>query len=607
MTHFLTLALLLAQGPVPERALGPDQYTRWALADLTGLAQKAKAAELLGALDVARDLNPANFRYFAVLPNLPEADYVRLRRLLAWQVHQMSGTQSAVSLPEEVPGTQKLLLRIRLSDYNWNAPAWHAVANREPYYREPLIGTAVAALTRELIGEVPDVRTFHVYALVRADWFIRETLETLRSPSYYDLLYAEFRFPAGGKVGVEGVKAQTATTVVEQDELIPWPGGPYHDPTTGKVVPYLNPQTRRYENDWPKGSFPVKTGRKLKVEIPAAPVVVNVKEQLAIDFPKDKGDWNKAWGLDLLEDYFKQSKKRVKHGAVALGMGDDPKRGSFVARSNRLLTFAPSPNCVGGASLESFDVIDPVGKRDYVKEAPNLARGQIVFDAQELLVSMPNGAQAALLVAAEGKRVEFADPGVAIDTTDIVNQQAKFAGIRRRLDARVRTPGSCIVCHTATYGIIQPGRLIDDFYNSDLKNPLYIRDPILRKDFQSFYLGWQEKIEGLQLPMKLLVKQATVWPGAKPWTGLEVSDATFDARVEYDKSLALPQVLNEQGLTAEQFVQIVKVSINNPWLPLLLRGEVVPRRQYEVNVVPDLAKLAALTGAIPSFKEEKRP
>ncbi len=581
MNQLFTLALLFAQGG-PAPALSPDAVCRLALADLANLS-------------AAEQLHAKNYRYLS-FHAVPAEDLVRWRRLLAFWVHTMSGSQSAVSLPVEVRGSLGRLVRLDITDYTWSQAAWRAVAQRDPYFREPLIGSAVAKLLRDAIGEPSDVRTFHVFAVVRADHFFRETCETQRSPSYYDLLYAEFRFPTGGATTADKVPIEVATKTVQQRETVPWPGGKF-------------PEVGKPESAWtyyPPGAFPVYTGKVIEVAAPGGKAVAAVFDQKAVDFPKDKADWDKAWGLDKQNDFIKASKKRVFNGAVVLGMGDGAEHSSFVARNNRFLSFAPSPVCVAGAALESYDTDDPTGEQDYVTQAPNLARGLIKFKAQELLVSMPNGAQAALLTAGDqGKRAEFADPGVAIDTTDIVTAQAKFAGISRKLDARVRTPGSCVVCHAPAGGVISPGRLIEDLYG-DFRNPLYIKDPVLRNDFRSVFVGWHDKVDVLRTPLRILIKNSTAWvPPAKVWTGLEVSNAVFDGRVWYDRPVDLAQVLRETGLTLEQYTAIAKYGSEQAWIPLLLNGKAVPRRTYEINVYPELAKLAALTGAVPTLAPDK--
>jgi hypothetical protein len=566
----------------PPPTLGPNDIAKMVMDDL--LVESKRFADVplqLAGLDFRR------YRYFS-FHAVPKDKLEMWRRLFNVILHQMSGQSNAIVLSQEVAGSGGLLVRIDIDDYDWNAAAWRTVAAREPYFREPLINAAVAAIIRDLIGETSDVRNFHVFGVVRADWFIREAIETSRSPSYYDLLYAIHRFPVGGKVAVEKVPALTATKKIKQKESVPWKGGVW--PEDGKF--------------YPAGAFPVYTGREIEIEVPAQSIVVAQADQKAIDIPKDKADWDKLWGNDKLEDFLKQSGKRVKHGAIAMGMGDDPKLGSYVARNNRLLTFAPSLSCVGGASLESYDVIDPVGERDYVQNAPNLARGKIVFDAQELLISMPNGFQACQLNAND-KRVDVADPQVAID--EQIEAKAKYLGLQRKIDARVRSPGSCFICHGSVYGVIDAGRLVRDMFGGNLRNPLIIPNNRLDRDFKGFYLDWEDKILGMQTPYKIALKKASAWKApAKEWVGLDFSNATFDARVWYDRPLDLAQVLLENGLTPKQYEAIVEASKKSVWIPAVLTGMAIPRRAYEVDVAPEIAKLAALTGAVPLIKVEKK-
>lgn len=559
---------------------GPDATTRVVVQDLAKVA-----------------IFDRPFVRYLSLATVPDAELERWVRLKGFWVNSMS-TERAVTNPEPIiEGERALerllkadrssrLLRIDIRDYGWNAVAWRAVAVREPFHREPWINSAVAKIARDFIGEVQDVKSNHVIVVVRGDWFFRETAETDRSTSYYDLLYARKRFPAGSVAKTENVPLETATQTVKKKvrKLVdtPWEGGPYHDPKTGQLVPYKNPKTGQLERDWPKGEFVYKKEIEVEIdEVVALPEKINVavpKNDAAIDFPKDKDEWNRAWNLDNLGkgDALRNTKFQTANGAIAFGMNDDPKNGSFVARSNRLLTFQP---CETGVSLESFDVLDATGDRDFVRNAPNIAKGKITFDAQELLVNLPNGGQAAMLVAG-GKRVEVADNKVAIDNDPS--------------DRRVRTPGSCIVCHAVSYGVIPPINMVDRFFGPKTKNPLVFNNKDLERDFRGFFLNWERKIEPVyQTPYKIMIEQSTAFGDKKAWTGLEVSKAVTDMRHWYDKSLALEQVCIETGMTKEEF-GLVTAQSTDPWVALLKRGEVVPRRAWDVDVFPDVMKLWAV-------------
>lgn len=521
----LILALLLAQMPTVS---GPDAVARLVIDDLSHVSGVDRP-----------------YTRYLDFSAVPDADLKQWRRLLnVWQ-NTLSTSQSTYLGRTAKSG----LVRIDLRDFRWNAAAWRAVADREPFFREPWINSAVAKIIRTEIGEVANVKTFHIYAVVRADWFFRETAETDRSTSYYDLLYADRRFSAGGAAGPA------------EKRLLTWKGGIW--PGDGK----------HYE----AGAFEYYDATPAQL--------ADVK---FVDFPKNKVEWNKAWGLDKIEDFLKDSKLKTSQGAVAIGMLDDPKRGSFVARQNRLLTFQP---CATGVSLESYDVLEGTGERDFVQNAPNLSRGKIKFDAQELLISLPNGLQAAFLVAGDaGARVEFADPKVAIDSDP--------------LDRRVRTPGSCYVCHAVSNGVIPPINMVKEFFAPG-KVDVYFKDRELLRDFNGFFLDeWELKIEPVyQTPYKLAVAKASKWEAEKPWTGIDLSKAVMNGRAWYDRPLDLKQCCIEMGVTELEFKGLAAES-PLAWPALVVRGEKIPRKVWDQDVFKELGKQYAVDRLRP-FKPEK--
>jgi hypothetical protein len=280
---------------------------------------------------------------------VPAARRAEFRRVLAWWLQNLSW-DPAVSLPREVPNSGGQLLWIDLRWYRWNGPAWAAVAEREPYTRQPFVADGVANELRGLVGykvRQPDRDRgdVPVVAVVRADWLFRETIDLDRSPSYLDLLFARQRYPGWDW----------------------WPGG--KDKADG----------RDYAAGWYTES---KTP--------------------FVDFPKDEADWNKAFGVDLVRRFGKDAKLDLDFGAIVAGGADEPGTGSIVALQNRLLVTVPTPINV---AMQSYDVLETSGKRDYSET--------LVFDfesdAHEYLAYLPNGGQAAFLTNKEKKRITLGD------------------------------------------------------------------------------------------------------------------------------------------------------------------------------------------------------
>jgi len=99
---------------------------------------------------------------------------------------------------------------------------------------------------------------------------------------------------------------------------------------------------------------------------------------------------------------------------------------SIVTKNNRTLT--RSPTFTNGYIWRSRDSLRSVDARDYVINILNET-----FDATEDIGTLPNGLQAYFLANADGSRLDFANPDIAIDNSSI--------------DRLVRTGRSCIVCH----------------------------------------------------------------------------------------------------------------------------------------------------------------
>lgn len=124
------------------------------------------------------------------------------RRVMRWWANNLS-TEQAVAYPVIVPESRGLLWMVDLRNYRWNERAWEAVAARDPYCVEPFVSYEASYLLRSRVGVKAKKNkdgTTPVVAMVRADWLFRDSIETGRpSPSttYYDLLFAEQRYPEG--------------------------------------------------------------------------------------------------------------------------------------------------------------------------------------------------------------------------------------------------------------------------------------------------------------------------------------------------------------------------------------------------------------------------
>lgn len=378
---------------------------------------------------------------------VPRAKVADGQRVVRWWLNQLS-TAEDMAAPEDVPGTGGILWAIDLRDYNWTPEAWHAVASREPYFRSPWLDGLLVARAAKLVGETSEPGkdgTAHAIAVVRADWLFRETVESARSPSYYDLLFAKRRF--------------------------------------AKPAPAPTPERKRVEKYVPG------VGTVVEYEDAPAPTSAEAK---ANDFPATEADWNEFFGIKDAVAFIQRTKIDPRRGAIVAGSKDDPARGSIVARNNRVVQVLRSP---WGVALKTFDAKTSSGDTDYIEKAPEVAVGKIKADAGELLASLPNGGQAGLLIDGAGKRIEFA-------TGEFTHPQGPD---KRTPD--VRTMMGCVICHAPDGGFIPPRDTFRELLEAGVD--LKIKDRVVRNRTRAFFLGWSDEIAGYQRPYQRLVERAT--------------------------------------------------------------------------------------------------
>lgn len=480
------------------------------------------------------------------------ANKLRARKQAArWWLHQLS-TGPAYVAPVEVPGSEGTLWRLDIRDYGWNAAARRAVSLREPYTREPHVDHGQAALLRNFIGEKraevverlvsaggrEEAVTSPVVGVVRADWVFRDTLETDRSPSYYDLLYARKRFPGDHYVTEE---------YVEKGEREWWPGGT--DPSDG----------RHYAAGWYRRR--VRKTRRVLVR------------GGRVDFPKTEDEFNDFWGAKAAQDFFKRQKIDVTRGVVVPGSRDDPVRGSVVARNNRVLTFVDTPF---GVWMKSFDVRRTSRAEDFIERPGEVVLGKIRQQATELLASTPPGGQTAFLADGQGKRTEIAD--------------GRFTHPRSP-DTRtpdVRTAMSCVVCHAPDGGVIEPRNLFKDFLKSGVD--LNVKDRALRNQIRAFFLEWEHRLKGWRGPYLRLIERATSDPasGLAPLTPAALVAEFLAFRDWYDDPVTPEQAAHELGVPTEELKRYA-ASVKSGRAGALAQGMDTPREVWERDLYLRLA------------------
>ncbi len=398
--------------------------------------------------------------------------------------------ESYPSKPIPLDNTDGILYMIDLRNYGWSPSAFTTVARREPYFREYPFGpvsTRLSKLAHEEIHIIRDPDAPHADFIVRADWFFRETFESDRSPSYYDLLYARFRFKVAEKDG--------------------------HRLT----------------------SF--------------------------VDFPKNEAEFEKLYAVDKFREHLAEFKIDTRHGAVVEGM---EKGVSFVARQNRLIERVITSM---GSYYKTYDVKETTGKRDFAETLHK----NFEFDAGEILTDLPAGGMAALLVDAKGNIVQIADNRFATDNGDM------------KYDARVRTPGSCFICHESKY--IKPTNLIEQILDKRIKINFKKKDDEIAA--KGFFLDWVDKLEYEQTRFeKFLAKTSGLKAGVN-------AAALKEWRDEYDAPVDLATAARESYLSIEQFKKVVESS-TKVRIHMLVRGEKIPRKTWEVDGYKEVMLLKAV-------------
>lgn len=487
-------------------------------------------------------------------------------KLLNVWVHQLSFEQQ-ISPLKEVPGSRGRLWWGDLRNYGWCRAAMQAVAEREPYSQEPWINHEHAEFLRRAAGTRNSAAAlkkgiFHAQQIVRGDWFLRETMESDLSPSYYDLLFSRFRFPHGQRL-----KHITREETIPEDytESEYWPGGV--DPKNGK---YYEP-----------GTYKVK-----KTRLKTVTRTLDVEDDTFVDFPKNVAEWDRAFGVDKINQFARAQQIDLDFGGIVEGGADNPKEGSIVAGHNRLIVTKEGPL---GAAMRTFDVFETTGDRDYSEKLifknGHFVKGDgadAVFDAGELIYYLPNGGFAGFLINGQGDRAEIAATKAANATHD------------KRNNPGVRNVGDCFMCHAPHDGYIMPPNFLKDFL--DVGGDLRFQDPERLNRVKGFFFRWQGRVKGYRARFKDLVDETTADPpepgkDRQPgWTGAKFAEELQEFRNWWDAPLSKEDVLAEIGIPEKEYRILARMS--GDYRPqAVLKGKLIPRRTWQIDIYPKLQLL----------------
>jgi hypothetical protein len=490
-----------APGVPPVQVLNPDVHIRLA-AQFVATAEdfKSPTGEIIPGHHA---FGTADLPYvrFVSFWDATDDDLDLCVRLIDWWLHQMTFVQAVKPL-REVPGSEGRLFWLDMRHKGWNAIAWQAVAEREFYLVEPGIDHQQAEYLRQKVcapvsaaakegrriaapgGQTKVQLILPAEAIVSGRQLLRDTFETDRVDSYYDLLFARQRF--GDREW--------------------WPGGPWN----GK--------------DYSPGWYRKKDSGFVHK-----------------NFPRDVNDWDKAFGIDVIRDFGRSSKVDLDFGGVVEGGQDNPRSGSAVSLHNRLVVTFQGP--FGGAS-RTFDVLETSGVRDYSESlifaGQKFIKGEgakAVFDAGELLYYLPNGGQAGLLINAQGKRIEAAANNVALDGAD-TGMDKRVRNMGSCLECHAPAGGYILPRDLVSEGMQQG-------ISYKFKNPEQL-DRLL--GFVKIYKKRVEGYQGPYLDLLAELTKGRGEDKAPGWNGAQVGKQVEHLRRSYDLPLDLDAAAREMGM-----------------------------------------------------------
>ncbi len=524
-------------------------------------------------IDLASRVAPEDAPYVMYLSifTVQAAERPSFRRKFRGILNHWSGSRSLVQ-EFDVPESKGTLFRIDIRQaLCWTRVGWYVVANRDYLFREPLLPHRETQFARLVTGREQDPKTLAAGFVVNAYQLFRDGIESNRSSTYYDLLYASERHPDpdGGKIEFATLPREPIKPVAK-----PWEGGVW--PPDGKQYPagsftYVHLED---QDEYDKKLAAFKAGITKADVLPKRPISIKDAGKGIANFP-DKGvDFERRWGAEIDAKTIKTLLIDPRIGGIAAGTDGDAKNGSYVALNDRAIRIIPT---IFGWSARTFDVFENSGEKDHLERFREIALGDAKADAGEILASLPNGAQAALLVNGEDKRVEIANSAAAQIRSDKIDPRYRD----------VRTHMGCIGCHAPNGGFIAFTEQYKDSIEKGIKSK--ILDGYEAARIRDFYFSWEKSIKRWRDPYENFIESATRTEKDKPWTGAQFWEQVKRSRDGYDSPVTIETVAFEFGMPVETMrLKIlgktekdspIDIRLNN-----LAIGKSMPRRTYEVDV-----------------------
>jgi hypothetical protein len=511
------------------------------------------------------------------------ADKLASYRVLLTVLLNTVSQADAIGRPAIVPDTGDRLLRVRLVQFRWTREAFSAVARRDPYFREPEVPHRETEFGRQVIGVAQDPKTFAAEFIVEATFLMRSILQPDGfSPTYYDLLYARQRFGDG------------AGPLAAGEPLLPPDPGP--EPAKPKERPWKGGIWHADGKDYAPGQFtyvPFEENQAYVKALAAWQVLRAAREQAAAvvprasapggvkkDFPANLKDWQAFWGVEDVDKFDKDRGFASFRAEVALGTRNARNgKGSYVAFNDRVVVVTRVPT---GFYLETHDAVKNTKDRDFLENPLGIVRKQVKSDGGELLVHLPNGFQAALLVNGVGDRVDAADSRIARNTAD-------------NKDVTVRTQIGCIQCHSLEGGYISPvTRKVRESIEAGLKLNIRNEDEAIKA--RAVLLGWEREEQEIRFKMARAIQDATTYTVGvreKWWSAAEMVAVMMDFRDWYDQPVTMAEAVAYFGLSGVQLFPALTLSPTSG-LNLIAVGGDMPRAAWDDKGVRDLQLLLAL-------------
>jgi hypothetical protein len=504
---------------------------------------------------------------------LPRENLDRQKTAASFWLNNLHFATSAIRF-RDVPRSNGLLQWVDIREPGWSRAALTAVSRRDLMFREPAVDNRIAEFLRRSIGVAQDPKTLAVEAVVWGPQLLRDSFESQRSPTYYDLLFSAQRFVPTGTALDPPVEVDTGEVKWRTEKrTVDHPGGEYRYPDdSGQVV------------QAPKGQYEVELRFKVPVRKLVMPRPNATSGFKFVDFPQTLEDWEDAFRIKGGKARAVALGKavRVFQGAIVAGYSDDPVNGSVVARKNRAVRIEQGEF---GPVMETYDAIKGTGTKNYIEQAPRLARGEeLDADAFEVLAGLPAGGQATGLFNGQRKRIEVADGGIA-KAPEAANKAHKHVNF-----PNVRTGADCMRCHCLAYGVIPPRDLVKDVF--DVGVDLKLKNPADAVQFAGVFGKIDRRLAGYQGGYKGLIEDVTGGPDRPAWTPAQLVGEVEEGWDRYDRPVDRELAAAEMGVPVA-ILNGLAVSTLGVSAKLLVQGRTIPRDVWDEDVRPELVRVLA--------------